>query len=523
MKKTKAKNKNVKYFDSLHFRIWLYFAILTILILTGFWAVQAVILRGTFTRIKTDDLQHSANEIAKRYPNRARDEAYQQYLRDTAFSKDLHVVVFYLDYTVNETTTEVTVSEFRTEYIASQFYDEANEVVQYDAILGWGKYLTQAIIKDDFLFRQSTNNRNYLIYGKRLSGSSYLYVSTPLIDFHSITDLFKNQIIIATIACLVLSIVISWFISRRISRPISNFSRTAQRLAKGDFSVRFDGYGAPEMEELATTLNYATEEIGKTEALRRDLIANVTHDLRTPLTMVRAYAEMIRDLSGADEEKRKKHSQVIIDEADRLSSLVNDILDLSKLQSGTSQAEFIRVQLVSLINSVIDKFQVFSARDGYEFKVDAECEYTVIADAKRIEQVLYNLIGNAINYAGEDKRVVVALRDMGDKVRVIVGDNGNGIEISALDNVWDKYYRAEQRKRGVVGSGIGLSIVKSILLNHNSAFGVISKQQGKAVAFSGDELSNDDPLLTLSSSADISGHGTAFWFELKKADKQDVQ
>ena len=293
---------------------------------------------------------------------------------------------------------------------------------------------------------------------------------------------------IATVVCLVASVVVSFFISDRITKPITEFSRVAKKLSAGDYSVRFKGNGYTEIENLADTLNTATVEFGKTEQLRRDFLANVGHDLRTPLTMVKAYAEMIRDISGSDELKRNQHSQVIIDEADRLTGLVNDILNLSKLQSGTDALELRSTDLRVLAKMVVERFSVYSERDGYTFRFEADEDCCAYCDSKRIEQVIYNLIGNAVSYTG-NKTVDIRVSRVENKVRASVRDYGSGIAPEDLDKVWDRYYRANQSKRAVVGSGLGLSIVKNILTLHKAEFGVSSRL----------------------------GEGTEFWFELSAA------
>ncbi len=217
-------------------------------------------------------------------------------------------------------------------------------------------------------------------------------------------------------------------------------------------------------------------------------MANVGHDLRTPLTMVKAYAEMIRDISGSDELKRNQHSQVIIDEADRLTGLVNDILNLSKLQSGTDALELRSTDLRVLAKMVVERFSVYSERDGYTFRFEADEDCFAYCDSKRIEQVIYNLIGNAVSYTG-NKTVDIRVSRVENKVRASVRDYGSGIAPEDLDKVWDRYYRANQSKRAVVGSGLGLSIVKNILTLHKAEFGVSSRL----------------------------GEGTEFWFELSAA------
>ncbi|MDE6733045.1 MAG: HAMP domain-containing histidine kinase, partial [Oscillospiraceae bacterium] len=237
----------------------------------------------------------------------------------------------------------------------------------------------------------------------------------------------------------------------------------------------------------ADTLNYASSEISKVDTLRRDLIANISHDLRTPLTMVKAYAEMIRDLSGDNPEKRERHLKIIIDETDRLSSLVTDILDLSKVQAGVAEMNLETFDFSHRISKVISRFDILKESDGIVIDLQAEDGIVITADITRLEQVVYNLINNAVTYVGSDNTVIVRLfRKENGLTRFEVEDHGEGISAENLPYIWDRYYKVSHgdstHKRAKMGSGIGLSIVKSVLEQHGFAYGAES-EEGKGSTF----------------------------------------
>ena len=167
------------------------------------------------------------------------------------------------------------------------------------------------------------------------TGDIYLYVNYSTQLAEAALSSMRVQLIAIAILVIFLALVLSALLSLWLTKPIKRITRAAKRMAGGDFSVNFKGeYSYAEMDALAETLDYAKEEIGKSDSLQKEVLANVTHDLKTPLTMIKAYASMIQEISGADPEKRAKHTQVIIDESDRLTSLVNDILNISKIRSG---------------------------------------------------------------------------------------------------------------------------------------------------------------------------------------------
>lgn len=296
----------------------------------------------------------------------------------------------------------------------------------------------------------------------------------------------RIQLIYISFIMIGLSLITALIISFHISKPIIKINNTAKKISEGDYNIEFDEGGYREISEMSNTLNYTVNELTKSELLQRELIANVSHDLRTPLTMITAYAEVMRDLPG---ENTPENVQIIIDEAKRLTNLVNDLLDISKLQAGVSRADRKEYNLTAGIKSVMERYAKLVEQNGYTiiFQYE-EPEVWVEADEFKIYQVLYNLVNNAVNYTGKDKKVTVKQIVNGGIVRIEVTDTGEGIPEDQLNNVWDRYYKIDKNhKRAVMGTGLGLSIVKNILKLHNAQYGVNSVQ----------------------------GKGSTFWFELK--------
>lgn len=324
-----------------------------------------------------------------------------------------------------------------------------------------------------------TEGEYLLIYCDKINYQNtncYLVLITPLQSLIETVSTLRTQLLIVSLIVLVLSILVSYLISNRLSKPINDMCETAEKWGNGDKSVVFSGDNTEELEELASTLNNAKEEIQKSEQLEKDLLANVTHDLKTPLTMIKAYAEMIQDISGEVKEKRDKHCQVIIDEVDRLTFLVNDILNLSKLQSGVSEIDKSVFNLSELLSTVIYRFETAYENQEFIIKQSIESDVYVEADEKKIETVIYNLIGNSLNYTGEDKTIKIYLNKVDKIARLEILDSGKGIEKDKIDTIWTKYLRlSETHHRQVSGTGLGLSIVKAILDRHQIEYGVISK------------------------------------------------
>lgn len=304
-------------------------------------------------------------------------------------------------------------------------------------------------------------------------GQNYLIIlDSKIIPVDAAVDTLKMQLTYITIIVVILSILIAIIISKYISKPFSEMSKSAKQLATGNYDVTFKGEGYLEVNELNQTLNNTAIELKKTETLRRELMANVSHDLKTPLTMITGYAEMMRDLPG---ENTKENLQIIIDEVNRLNILVNDMLNLSRFTSKTVELNIKSYSITKKLIEIVERYNKFQDNNDYVFELDYSKEVYIKADETKIEQVIYNFINNAISYSGNSKKVTIK-QEITDKFVIIkVIDYGVGIKEEDLNFIWDRYYRIDKgHQRSTQGSGLGLSIVKSILEYHNFEYGVES-------------------------------------------------
>lgn len=299
-----------------------------------------------------------------------------------------------------------------------------------------------------------------------------ILISSSLLPMESMARTWEVQFLLISVLMLIAISLMIYLLYRKISKPLILMNDAAKQLALGKYDVEFSGKGYRETRELANTLNYASNELSKLDKLQKELIANISHDLRTPLTMIRGYSEVMRDLPG---ENTPENMQVVIDETSRLSELVDDLLDLSRIQSGTRKAEMSVFSFTSLLSEVMERYDAFTHHKGYRIEFQCDKEVLIYADRSMILQVLYNLINNAINYTGEDMLVVVHQTVSDGKVRIAVIDSGEGIAPEKMPLIWDRYYKEDKvHRRAVIGTGLGLSIVKEILELHGFAYGVNS-------------------------------------------------
>lgn len=505
-------------FIPLNLKLLCYFLLFGIIILIVLWAFNTFFLESFYTMTKSSQVEKNASIISKSIQE---NKNVQGTIENVASYNALSVYVY--------DSSSLFSLKYSCEYDspATSLNLEYHDVYSYynSALQNGGQYLCvtnsqsseTAKIKFNKIFRNSSpdmpqaeihfiksgsedvQNMVYAdIIDLRDGSECFLLVTSSISPLSNTVEIIKDQLLIVSIVFVLLAVFFSIYASRKIARPISNTNKAAKELAKKNYDVDFDAAGYLEVEELNNTLNYAKTELAATEKLQQELIANISHDLRTPLTMITGYGEVMRDLPG---ENTPENIQIIIDEATRLSSLVNDLLDLSKLQSGAIQPEKSRFCLTDSITDIFVRYAKLKEQDGYNISFESNEKVYVFADELKISQVIYNLVNNAINYVGEDKTVIVTQHIRDKKVIIEVTDHGDGIPPEKLEYIWDRYYKVDkQHKRGVIGSGLGLSIVKSILDAHNARYGVRS---------------------TL-------GKGSTFWFELyavavKKTDKSKKQ
>ncbi|MEG0077557.1 sensor histidine kinase [Anaerorhabdus sp.] len=337
----------------------------------------------------------------------------------------------------------------------------------------------------------SKSKQEMILFGEKIEtnlGNLYLYINSPLEPVDSIISFFQEQYFFYTLIVIGCSIMISIFISNGLSKPIVKMKVSADALAKADYeNTHFEGSYFREINELATTLNEATDKLEKVDELRKDLIANVSHDIKTPLTMIKAYAEMIRDISGDNPVKREEHLDVIIQEVDYLDHLVLDMQELSKMQSGNYELNQSNFDIVEKTKNILTLFQVLIDEHQFDVKLESDDSLILFADEIKIGQVIYNFLSNSFKHSDENGKITIRILKKDDSVRIEVEDEGSGIPVESIPYIWDRYYKIDKTfKRAAVGTGLGLAIVKAILDNHHAQYGVISEE----------------------------GKGSTFWFEL---------
>ncbi len=443
---------------SLHFVIWKYFLIFSVLILTILWSFQVLFFDKYYKYSKIKD----TISVAKTIINNKNNNQLLNIINQKSLEKEVCI----------EISDDGAIPIYSSTYRGK------------GCLIG---NINSLIYKNDFINSNlehktyNINNPNYdndtFVYAIKLQNKTYAFINTSIEPVESTAHILIRQLMAITVIVLILSFIIAFYISRHISKPIIDINNKAKSLVK-NVDVEFNTNSKiDEINNLSKTLNYAKDELSKTDELRRDLMANVSHDLKTPLTMIKAYAEMAVDLHANNFDKQKQDMNTIVEESNRLSILVEDILTLSKMQSNIKELNILKFDLIELINKILNRYEYLEELENYHFKfIHKNKQLFIQADPSKIEQVIYNLINNAINYTGSDNTVTIKVTCIKQQIKVEIIDTGNGIEKEEIPYIWDKYYKNKKNhKRCIVGTGLGLAIVKEILEEHGFVYGVQSK------------------------------------------------
>lgn len=475
-------NKKIKFKVGIRAKLIMGFMAFTLVIGVILWVLQTSFLDSFYFAVRERELKDTANHLSG--------HLYSENLYNEALKavKDTNTDVLICDDIGN---IKLQISQLGSEGLL-MFNHENRLKIFRDTQNSGGEQFTNFLsgkkkveIKNDvnfmselpgnlpFFLPNAPQDHNSLIYTKIINGDKssarMIILVADIVPMDATVETLKVQLIWVTGIMIGMSLILALILSRTISKPIVSINKNAQQLAEGNYNIQFEDSSTKEISELANTLNYTSRELSKVDEFRKELIANVSHDLRTPLTMIHGFGEVMRDIPG---ENTPENVQIIIDEAERLKLLVNDLLDISKLESGQMTLNKEKFCITEDVKEILGRYIKLS---DYEINFEYEKEAYVFADKLKITQVLYNLINNAITYTGDDKKIFIAQEIINGEVKISITDTGEGIPKDKLPYIWDRYYKiSKNHKRASVGTGLGLSIVKKVISLHGGKYGVIS-------------------------------------------------
>lgn len=470
---------------SIRVKLWTGMMVLVVVIIVLLWLFQIVFLDKFYSVLEIGDVTNQAENIAEG-------------IKDLNKLDDINVSQTVLPQLENfiyekQISVEILDSKYRVIYQESS----GRSMSMPGMMQGTSYEVITSALEGNKSMQEITHPKfgyEFKIIGIPImrgnSVEGVMIITMPMASLKETTNLLKTQLLIITGILLIVSLLISYKLSKSFAKPISKISKQAESFANGEYKMRIHEVGDDEIGRLASRMNEMGEALVRNDILQKELIANVSHELRTPLTLIRGYAETLRDVTGGFPDKREKQLGIIIEEAERLGYIVEDILNLSQLQARAVTLDMGTFSLKEMLLSIKEHFELSQEGRQLNLKGVFDLQEDLVGDKQKIQQVFYNLIGNAFHHTTDREPVTVTVISKGGKVRIEVRDEGEGIAKEDLGHVFERYYKGKRTNgKKSEGTGLGLAIVKSILEMHQVMYGVES------------EL----------------GTGTTFWFELVKA------
>ncbi len=452
------------------------------------WAMRFMLVEDIYTLNKVKELQSNADLVEANIDHSNLDELVNR----ISFNNSTSVRVINTNGTV--------LYKADANYCTLQSLSESSLTSKYTLALESenGEYISHNQFKDlllnsneDLHFdgdqeKINQDNAINILYARIITTSAGEKLC--VIMDSTITPMLSNDqsgialLVIASICIVIFVVIIAFILGQLIAEPIKLVTSTATEIKNGNYNVDFKGEGYQEIDDLNDALRKASQELASVDKYRQELVANVSHDLRTPLSLIKGYCELMSDIPT---ERTPENFTIISDEVDRLSALVNDMLDLNRTQEELSKLQLGTFNIVASVAEIAKRLKTMLSARGLnvQFNTD-DAKLMVYADEMKISQVIYNLLSNAINYVGEDKLVLLNITKVNGNVRIEVTDHGDGIDVAILPNIWDRYYKSDRNHiRAHIGTGLGLSIVKTVMASHSGGqYGVIT-EKGKGSTF----------------------------------------
>jgi len=342
---------------------------------------------------------------------------------------------------------------------------------------------------------------NYLeIWGNLEKGDYYLLVRSPIESIKESVDISNRFFAFVSVAMIAISSVVMWFITKRFTKPVLQLATISEQMSNLDFNVKYVRHDNDEIGVLGNSMNRLSERLEKTiselkaannelqkdiekktqiDEMRKEFLAHVSHELKTPIALIQGYAEGLHESINDDAESREFYCEVIMDEADKMSNMVKRMLDLNQIEFGHNQLQIERFDLVMLISSVLNASDIKIKQKEATVVFDVSGPVYVWADEYQIEEVVTNYVSNALNHLDFEKVITITMERSEDVVRVFVHNTGKNIPEEDIEKVWIKFYKVDKaRTREYGGNGIGLSIVKAVMDAHNRKCGVFNTSDG---------------------------------------------
>lgn len=344
------------------------------------------------------------------------------------------------------------------------------------------------------------NNTEYLTMWGNFDNGDIFIMRSPLESIRSAVTIFNRFIGVVGGCVILVSVLLAWYFSKRITEPIMELATLSQKMADLDFDAKYTSGGSNEIGVLGENFNRMSERLEKTisnlkeanyklqkdieqkekrENMRSEFLGNVSHELKTPIALIQGYAEGLKEGVNDDPESREFYCEVIMDEAGKMNRMVKNLLALNQLEFGEDDVQFERFDITSLISGVLQSLDILIEQKEAQVIFRHKNPVYVWADEFKVEQVVRNYVNNALNHIDGEKVIEIKITQENDMAKITVFNTGTPIPEEDLPHIWEKFYKVDKaRTREYGGNGIGLSIVKAIMDSFGKGYGAINHTNG---------------------------------------------
>ena len=410
---------------------------------------------------------------------------------------------------INSDQTIVRSSANDSQVILKEFMN-----ILFDANPGNSQILEQADSYNILKQRDVRLNSEYLVLYGTLQNGNLILMRTALESIRESAAVSNRFLAIVGVLAVIISTIITFFVSKSITNPIRELSAISEKMTHLDFNARYarNRKQKNEIDELGEHVNHLSETLETTiselksanialqrdieekiqiDEMRQEFLSNVSHELKTPLAVISGYAEGLVECVNDDPESRNYYCEVILDETEKMTQMVKQLLTLNQLEFGQEKLQVQRFDLTELISGVIQKVSILLEQNQITLDFSEKEPMYVWGDEFKVEEVLTNYVSNAIHHAKYEKRIQIHYTAKEACVRVHVFNTGDPIPEESLPEIWTKFYKVDKaRTREYGGTGIGLSIVKAIMQSHQQEFGVENRENGVEFWFELDSSQN---------------------------------
>ncbi|MEG0565931.1 MAG: HAMP domain-containing sensor histidine kinase [Hungatella sp.] len=495
---------------SIRFRFTMIFVGLTAVLLVGIWCVNNWLLEDFYINEKVAVLQRAYEDMDKLVMEKvnAGSSISQEIEDNTSIDSGEQTSAVRLLRTLNDqyNIMMVIVDSVNDRAIVSSSRDGQFLVDKARGyILGYSTPGTEILKEaDNYTVQKTFDVRSKSFYleswGYYSDNSTIFIMSTPLASIRESVALSNRFLAYVGMAALLLISVVMYFATKKVTSPILELSNLSEKMSDLDFEAKYTGTAEDEIGTLGNSMNVLSDKLKETigalksannelqqdieqkiqvDEMRKDFIANVSHELKTPIALIQGYAEGLTEGMCEDEESRNYYCEVIMDEANKMNQMVRQLLTLTALEFGKDTAVLERFDLVELLRDMIASSQILIRQKNATVEFEPRGSIYVWADEFKIEEVITNYLSNALHHLAGENRIIIRTVQEEGKVRVSVFNTGMPIPEEDLTNIWLKFYKVDKaHSRAYGGSGIGLSIVKAIMDSHHQTCGVSNWENG---------------------------------------------